>query len=166
MPSRRQAFKAAAAAAGAFPILGQQHQHAAAPAAAAAKAYKPKWATPAEMQLIAEWADLLIPRTETPGSSDAKVHEYIDFTLARDPKRKALLRQALEWFSQQPAKQAALTAASNNLQSTEGRYFTLLKDLTIDGYYQSREGLITELGWHGNTSLPKFDGCTHPEHKG
>ncbi|MDP8981634.1 MAG: gluconate 2-dehydrogenase subunit 3 family protein, partial [Acidobacteriota bacterium] len=41
-----------------------------------------------------------------------------------------------------------------------------LKDLTINGYYGSREGLVTELGWHGNTYLAAFPGCTHPEHQG
>jgi hypothetical protein len=42
----------------------------------------------------------------------------------------------------------------------------LIKDLTIDGYYSSLEGLVGELGWKGNTYLPEFKGCTHPEHQG
>jgi hypothetical protein len=42
----------------------------------------------------------------------------------------------------------------------------MMKDMTIDRYYSSREGLSQELGWHGNTYLTEFKGCTHPEHQG
>ena len=41
----------------------------------------------------------------------------------------------------------------------------MIKAMTIDGYYSTREGLEQELGWHGNTYLTSFPGCTHPEHQ-
>ena len=56
-------------------------------------------------------------------------------------------------------------SAGNAPESDAGRFFRLLKDLTIDGYYSSRAGLVEELGWHGNTFLSEFKGCTHPEHQ-
>lgn len=167
MPSRRKILQTAAAAASAFPILGEPHQHGGG-AAAGATAYKPKWATAEEMKQMAALADLIIPRTDTPGASDAKVHEFIDFTLSHDARRKAEVREGLRWFASLAAgKQVdALTAASRNTRSKEGRFFKLFRDLTIDGYYASREGLVTELGFSGNTYLPEFKGCTHPEHQG
>jgi hypothetical protein len=166
MPTRRRALRTAAGAAAAFPILGQQHQHAPASSPATA-AYKPKWASPAEMKQLAAIADLILPRTDTPGASDAKVHEYIDFQLNNDKPRQQTLRTGLEWMAAQPDPTAALTKASTAAASSKERlFFDLMKGLTIDGYYQSKEGLVTELGWHGNTYLPKWDGCTHPEHKG
>ena len=44
------------------------------------------------------------------------------------------------------------------------RFFRLIKNLTADGYYTSRVGLIDELGYAGNTVLARFPGCTVPEH--
>lgn len=117
---------------------------------------------------MAELADIIIPRTDTPGASDAKVPDFIDFTLSTDTRRKAEIRDGLKWFAALPVNGRidALKKADANPRSKEGRFFRLFKDLTIDGYYSSREGLVTELGWSGNTYLPEFKGCTHPEHKG
>lgn len=166
--SRRDLLKASGAAAVALPILqGQQHAHHA-PDTPAAAVYKPKWATPAEMKLIADLADLIIPRTDTPGAADAKVQEYIDSMLASDKKRKADFRLGLATFAPLDAKGRAArlkTISASKPDTPEGRFFTSLKDLTIDGYYQSREGLTQELGWHGNTYLAEFKGCTHKEHQ-
>ena len=47
----------------------------------------------------------------------------------------------------------------------EDPFFRLVKGMTVDGYYTSQEGLAGELGWHGNTFLSEFKGCTHPEHQ-
>jgi gluconate 2-dehydrogenase gamma chain len=43
-------------------------------------------------------------------------------------------------------------------------FFRLLKNLTADGYYTSRVGLLEELGYKGNTALLAFPSCTVPEH--
>ena len=164
MPSRRQALKTAAGAVAILPVLGQQHQH----DAPATTTYKAKWATEEDMRRMAELCDLIIPRTDTPAASDARVHEYIDYTLSGSKRQQTAIRDGLKWFAALPPdkRMDALKAASQNEKSTEGRFFKRIKDLTIDGYYQSREGLVQELGWHGNTFLPEFKGCTHPEHKG
>jgi gluconate 2-dehydrogenase gamma chain len=44
------------------------------------------------------------------------------------------------------------------------RFFRLIKNLTADGYYTSRAGLVEELGYSGNTALARFPGCSVPEH--
>ena len=44
------------------------------------------------------------------------------------------------------------------------RLFRLIKNLTADGYYTSRIGLIDELGYTGNTALASFPSCTIREH--
>ncbi|HMF61036.1 MAG TPA: gluconate 2-dehydrogenase subunit 3 family protein [Vicinamibacterales bacterium] len=44
------------------------------------------------------------------------------------------------------------------------RFFRLVKNLTADGYYTSRVGLLDELGYAGNTALAKFPACSVPEH--
>jgi hypothetical protein len=43
-------------------------------------------------------------------------------------------------------------------------FFRLLKNLTADGYYTSRVGLIDELGYKGNAALPAYPTCAVPEH--
>jgi hypothetical protein len=44
------------------------------------------------------------------------------------------------------------------------RFFRLVKNLTADGYYTSRVGLLDELGYAGNTALARFPACSVPEH--
>ena len=44
------------------------------------------------------------------------------------------------------------------------RLFRLIKNLTADGYYTSRIGLIDELGYTGNTALASFPSCAISEH--
>jgi len=43
-------------------------------------------------------------------------------------------------------------------------FFRLIKNLTADGYYTSRVGLLEELGYNGNKYQPGFPQCTVPEH--
>jgi hypothetical protein len=63
----------------------------------------------------------------------------------------------------QPARPAV--AVRKDLVATEmpARLFRLIKNLTADGYYTSRVGLLEELGYRGNTYLPGFPECTVPE---
>ena len=44
------------------------------------------------------------------------------------------------------------------------RLFRLVKNLTADGYYTSRAGLLDELGYAGNTALARFPACAVREH--
>ena len=64
---------------------------------------------------------------------------------------------------QRPAPDAA-PAESPMSPDVPVRFFRLLKNLTADGYYTSRVGLLDELGYKGNTALPQFPSCTVPEH--
>lgn len=43
------------------------------------------------------------------------------------------------------------------------RFFRLIKNLTADGYYTSRVGLLEELGYAGNRFLAAFPSCSVPE---
>jgi hypothetical protein len=164
---RRQALQSAAAAVTLLPVAANAQPHHAA-AAKPARPYKAKWLASAEMGLLAEVTELILPRTDTPGAADARVNEYIDYALQSDKKRQSDLRAGLRRLAKVKADARAdwLAKASERPGSPDGRFFAMLKDLTIDGYYQSQEGLVQELGWHGNTYLPEFKGCTHPEHQG
>jgi hypothetical protein len=140
--------------------------------------YKLRFFTQEEFETVAVLVDLIIPRTDTPGARDAKVHQIIDAGVR--PQRRDAWRSGLALMDRQareaegkPFREAGqetqvrlLRQASAAPKSDAGSFFTLLKDATIDAYYSTREGLVQELGWSGNTFLPEFKGCTHPEHQG
>jgi gluconate 2-dehydrogenase gamma chain len=127
----------------------------------------------AELDWLAALTDTIIPRTDTPGASDAGVPAFIDRRLAGNPQLAALFRsgmKALDADSQTRfgAGFAAVTPEQRVELLTprqEEPFFRAMKGLTVDGYYTSEAGLTQELGWHGNTFLPEFKGCTHPEHQ-
>jgi hypothetical protein len=65
---------------------------------------------------------------------------------------------------QRPGPTVAAAASSLSPADVSVGFFRLLKNLTADGYYTSRVGLVDELGYQGNTILPEFPSCTVPEH--
>lgn len=149
MPSRRDLLAGAAA----LPVLSE-----------AQTAYTPRVFTPAELDLIRDLADVIIPRTDTPGAADAKVQLTIDRVFStRPPAEVARFRAALAVAG---AMKAPALDVITRLHAQGDPFFKQIKDLTIDAYYTSREGLAQELGWHGYTALAEFKGCTHKEHQG
>jgi hypothetical protein len=169
--SRRAAIKAIAAATVTAPLAGQHQHGGAALVQLAAAPAKPKFFTPAQMESLAALTDLIIPRTDTPGAADAGVPRIIDGIAAESPELQKSWVELLRWANAE-AKQAgadAFTKLTNAQQVAilkRAPDITLLKNSTVDAYYSTREGLVTELGWNANTFLPEFKGCTHPEHKG
>ena len=168
MKDRRTALKIlGGAGAVAFPILGQEH--AAHEAAAVAAKYVAKVFDAPQLALLAELTDRIIPRTETPGASDAGVPLLIDRVANRRAESARQWKEMLAWFASQgrtPEQRLTILKRISTESGTEGaRYFKMLKDATIDQYYNTKEGLQQELGWNGNTFLAEFKGCTHPEHQ-
>jgi hypothetical protein len=145
--TRRDLLKSIAAAATALPAAAQ-HEH---PDTSVTVAYTRRVLSPEEMKKVATLVDLIIPRTDTPGASDARVPEFIDRKLSMDEALKERFLAGLRSF--------------DGVLKDADPFSTLLKDLTVDGYYTSKEGLTQELGWHGNTFLAEFEGCTHSEHQ-
>ena len=63
-----------------------------------------------------------------------------------------------------PAPPAAARSAPESDPAQPVRVFRLIKNLTADGYYTSRAGLLEELGYVGNTALASFPACDVREH--
>jgi hypothetical protein len=158
MTSRREALRVLAAGA-MVPALEAQI---AAPRSA-------KNLSPEDLALVTLVVDLIIPRTDTPGAADAGVPYNIDRLIGQraslGPRIQAGLTQLKDagFFAASPADQIAQL---QRLNAQSDPFFQLMKGLTIDGYYSSKEGLVQELGYHGNTYVKMFAGCTHPEHGG
>jgi len=169
----------------AFPFAANdlygQHQHAPPGQTQAPHTpYQPKFFTAAEYQTIARLADLIIPPTDTPGGAAAGVPAYIDYVVTHNPEHQKPIREGLEWLDRQTAgkrfieltedQQIALLQPLSDAvdrgesKTAETRFFRMIKSMTADGYYTSQIGLVEELGYKGNTALPSFPGCNHPEH--
>jgi hypothetical protein len=129
--------------------------------------------TQSEVDWLKALVDTIIPRTDTPGASDAGVPAFIDRRLAANPALTEIFRSGMKSVDSDAQARfgAAFPALSAEQQIAlltsrqDEPFFTALKGLTIDGYYTSEAGLKQELGWHGNTFLPEFKGCDHPEHQ-
>jgi hypothetical protein len=156
MSHRRDALKGLAGLT-AVPALCQ-HQHPSAPDTAP----KAQFFSPAELKELGEWVELIIPRTDTPGARDANVHYLIDGACRRSAAEGKAWRETLAWFGKQKGSRAEVL---ERISQENHRYFKRLKDATLDHYYNTREGLQTELGWNANTYVARFEGCTHKEHR-
>jgi hypothetical protein len=188
--NRRESLKiiGAVGATCAFPFssdtLYGQHQHPDPGTVQIAPAgpYKSKNFNEQEFAGISRVADLIIPPTDTPGAVAAGVPRYIDEVVTANPGHKARFRAGLKWLdaaspgkkfleldeTQQIAILKPLSEAvdRDGAKSDGERFFALMKNMTADGYYTSRIGLVQELGYKGNTVLAAYPECTHPEHRG
>jgi|SRR3954447_1537063 len=141
--------------------------------AASLQAQTPSFLSSAELASLAALVDTILPRTDTPGASDAGVPTFIDRRLATNSQLAELFRAGMKGIDAEATSKFGKTfAAISDAQRVEiltsrqdDPFFKTMKGLTVDGYYTSEAGLAQELGWHGNTFLPEFKGCTHPEHQ-
>ncbi len=170
--TRREALKVVAASLPVLPVLGQQqhdHEAAAEKKDAPAGPYTPQALTGTEFSLLGLLVDDIIPRTDTPGAADAGAHIAIDKQCARSARVKRQIVEGLRRLEASGYKtvgQSGRIAILTPLSEGNDRFFRTVKDLVVEAYYSSKEGLQQELGWNANTYLPEFKGCTHPEHQG
>jgi hypothetical protein len=137
--------------------------------------------------LVSEMAEIIIPKTDTPGAKEARVEEFIekmlrecyaakdqesfhnglkeleekDFLQASPAERIALLTEM-----EATAKKALAEAAEEKKQSSQaGReytdkgvpFFRLMKELTLIGYFTSEPGATLALDY---VPVPgRYDGC-------
>jgi hypothetical protein len=139
---------------------------------------EPTFFQPSEFSTLEELSERIIPRSDTPGAKDAGVALLIDKAIVANPARGPEYRAGIadlnqlavatygKDFAALSAEQqiALLTPLSLDGTTPLGRFFAMVKDMTIDAYYKTEAGLKTELGWHGNTFLMEFPGCDHAEH--
>lgn len=192
---RREALKAIVAGAGgltALPILGQaQPARAALPELAATVAdadanWKPVFFDEHQNETVVTLTELIIPQTDTPGAKAALVNCYLDLKYQEEePEKQRELINGLAWLDGRSlsrhgkpfvrlseAEQFAMLEpladpTNSNAEDQPGvKFFQLIKELTIFGYYTSEIGLDRELQYRGDTYNTSFPGaCTHPEHQ-
>ena len=127
--------------------------------------------TPAQAELVTTLADLILPRTDTPGASDVGVTGFVDHLLAtwyHDDEREQFLAGLAEIdtrsggkFTSLPAgDQARLLESLDGLEGSPGSAeseFGRLKALTVYGSFTS-EQVVKEVT--RDPLIPgRFDGC-------
>jgi len=131
-----------------------------------------------EMSALGVLADLIIPATDTPGAAAAGVPLYIDRVVRANAEYRKPFREGLAWLDAESgrrhgkkfvelseAQQIAMlepvseAAEAKKLDEPGARFFEMAKNMTADGYYTSRAGLVEELGYKGNMAMESFPSC-------
>jgi hypothetical protein len=95
---------------------------------------------------------------------DRQRHETRRQRFRRDAPGKEIYFVAVTDRDVQARPATPTAAASEADADLPLRFFRLVKNLTADGYYTSRVGLLEELGYAGNRALAQFPACAVPEH--
>ena len=128
----------------------------------------------AQQHLVAELAELIIPRTETPGAIDAGVPTFIDHIVSDwyTPVERTIFLEGLTTIaSAGPARRVAALQSLEQQASSyspppgtsvfgkpdeRSPFFFKLKLLTVLGYYTSEIGATSELAF--NPAPGRYDG--------
>ena len=166
-------------------IHGMNHSRAGAEAAAK---YVPQFFKPEQFATVKLLAEMILPTDDEPGSNEAKVADYIDFVVfsAREFE-PAMQREWIEGLTfLDGASQKQFGRPFHSASATDRvrlltemslperdptahhqgyTFFRLVKDMTVEGFYTSKVGLIDELNYQGMNYMAEFPGCMHPEHQ-
>jgi hypothetical protein len=129
--------------------------------------YKLQFFTAAENELVDQLAEMIIPAdAHSPGAHAAQVSLFADLMVATSEQAvKEQWRDGLRLFAEVAVKSTvaealAQAAAHEEQPKTElERFFTILKLMTVNGYYTSKIGIDMDLEYIGNTYLEFFPGC-------
>jgi hypothetical protein len=141
---------------------------------------QPRFFNQQDFETISRITDLIIPDTDTPGAIRAGVPAYVDYVVAGQTDHQLLVSDGLRWLdgeslrvaekrflelseAQQMSILEPLCEASDSNSHALARnvqFFALIKNLTADGYYTSRIGLMDELQYKGDKVLAKYPACS------
>jgi hypothetical protein len=150
--------------------------------------YLPQFFKPDEFKTVELLTELIIPTDEQPGAKEAQVGNYIDFVVFSSREFAPSLQR--EWIdglglleresqkqfgkafrtASEAERVALLTEMSSPDRDPKARhegygFFRLVKEMTVEGFYTSKIGLIDVLDFQGMNYQSEFPGCTHPEHQ-
>src|ERR1700730_13197933 len=149
--------------------------------------YSPQFFNADEFRTVEILAAMIIPTDDAPGAKEAQVANYIDFVVFSAAEFEPLLQRkwidGLAFLGRESQKQfnksfreadevdrvKLLTDMSAPERDPKAKhegfaFFSVVKDMTVEGFYTSKIGLIDVLDYQGMNYMPDFPGCTHPEH--
>jgi gluconate 2-dehydrogenase gamma chain len=126
----------------------------------------PRFLSDRDYSTISRIADLIIPATDSPGAIGAGAPAYIDAMIARTTDHQLLIADGLRWLDSQRFSELSenqqlaileplcIAADAGNKNAPRNvQFFSLIKNLTADGYYTSKIGLIDELGYKNDMKM-------------
>jgi gluconate 2-dehydrogenase gamma chain len=166
-------------------IHGTKHSRA---DAEAASKYVPQFFKPVQFATVKLLAEMILPTDDDPGANEARVADYIDFVVFSARESEPSMQR--EWIDglifldgesqKQFGKAFRAASATDRVKLLEEislperdaaahhagySFFRLVKDMTVEGFYTSKVGLIDVLNYQGMNYMAEFPGCTHPEHQ-
>ena len=109
----------------------------------------PRFFTPEELSTVAEFAEIVIPRTDTPGAKDAGVAEALDALIANcaSEPRKVEFRALVERIAAAGvvAPPRIDVARRFDAEQMDDPVYRRFKELVLTLYYLSRPGATQEL---------------------
>jgi gluconate 2-dehydrogenase subunit 3-like protein len=155
-----------------------------------AQPYTPQFFKPDEFATVEILTEMIIPTDDKPGAKEAHVANYIDFVVFSaaefEPSLQRDWSQGLAWLAQESQKRygesfrqvspsdreqlltdMSLPERDPKVAETHPgfAFYRLVKDMTVEGFFTSRVGLVGFLEYQGMAFLSEFAGCTHPEHQ-
>jgi hypothetical protein len=150
--------------------------------------YKAQFFSPEEFQTVEILSAMIIPTDDAPGAKEARVANYIDFvvfsaaefepsmqkewrdglaSLDRDSQRqsKKVFREASEADRIKLLTEMSSPERDAKVHHQGFEFFRLVKDMTVEGFYTSKIGLMDVLDYQGMNYMADFPGCIHPEHQ-
>src|SRR3984893_19133501 len=150
--------------------------------------YFPQFFNPDEFRTVEILAAMIIPTDDAPGAKEAQVANYIDFVVFSaaefEPGLQKEWLEGLDFLERESQRQfgkrfheaseadrlklvTEMSAPEHdaNLHHEGFAFFSTVKDMTVEGFYTSKIGLIDVLDYQGMNYMPDFPGCTHPEHQ-
>jgi hypothetical protein len=125
----------------------------------------------AQLKLVGQLADMIIPDTDTPGAIGAKVHHYIHaivgdwyYDKERDNFMKGLNAVDSGFINGSVAERTAIMTKMDNEEIDRKTFFEEFKELTLVGYFTSQIGAEEELRYEQYPG--PYQGCVPFEQVG
>ncbi|MGO8819513.1 MAG: gluconate 2-dehydrogenase subunit 3 family protein [Terriglobia bacterium] len=150
--------------------------------------FAPKFFSPQQYSTVEILTELIIPTDDQPGAKEGQVARFIDFVVYSAAEHQPHLQE--EWteglalldklsrekhghdFGDLGKSEQELLLTEMSLPEHDPKashpgfaFYRLVKEMTVEGFYTSKVGLVDVLGFQGRTYLSEFLGCTHPEHQ-
>jgi hypothetical protein len=109
--------------------------------------------TDIQQKMVAEIAEIIIPKTETPGAKDVGVPAFIEMMLKdcyKEPDQQSFMEglvslEKVKFLSLNPDERTGvlkfLEQETKKMKSKSTPFWRLIKELTLLGYFTSEEGL-------------------------
>jgi Gluconate 2-dehydrogenase subunit 3 len=133
--------------------------------------YKLQFFTEEESRLVDQLMEMILPTDEhSPGAHDAQTNLFADLIVTNsDVAIQKQWKDGIRLFREEgPSLDETLRKASANESDPKTdleRFFVVLKQMTVNGYYTSSIGIHKDMEYVGNTYLAAYPECTHPEHQ-